>query len=121
MDFYRWMESNLTSGRVLTDFTIFTPARIVLREEGNEDSGISCDSFSFKPGTTLALETLLNQRYTSYTEVSYRLWLVVNLLGRLRNTYPGATLHDCDDGSDQNPVRLDNTALGNYPLRPSAT
>ena len=121
MDFYRWMESNLTAGRVLTDFTIFTPTRIVLREEGTEDSGISCDSFSFKPGTTLALETLLNQRYTSYTEVSYRLWLVVNLLGRLRNTYPGATLHDCDDGSDQNPVRLDNTALGNYPLRPSAT
>jgi hypothetical protein len=45
----------------------------------------------------------------------------VNLLSRLRNVYPGATLHDCDDGSDHNPVRLDNTALGNYPLRTSVT
>ena len=43
----------------------------------------------------------------------------MNLLGKLSNTYPGATLHDCDDGSDINPVRLDNTALGNYPLRTS--
>ena len=59
--------------------------------------------------------------YNGWVEVSYRLWVVVNLLSQLRNTYPGATLHDCDDGSDQNPVRLDNTALGNYPLRPSAT
>ena len=54
-------------------------------------------------------------------QLSYWLWVVVNLLDNLRNTYPGATLHDCDDGSDHNPVRLDNTALGNYPLRSTLT
>ncbi len=59
--------------------------------------------------------------YADWVEVSYRLGIVVNLLSQLRNTYPGATLHDCDDGSDQNPVRLGSTALGNYPLRSSAT
>jgi len=64
---------------------------------------------------------LLGERYASYKEVSYRLWVVVSLLANLRSTWPGATLHDCDDGSDHNPVRLDNTALGNYPLRTSVT
>ena len=44
--------------------------------------------------------------------MSYRLWIVLDLLSKLRNTYPGATLHDCDDGSDENPVRLGSTALG---------
>ena len=31
--------------------------------------------------------------------------------------FRSATLHDCDDGSDLNPVRLGLTALGNYPLK----
>lgn len=106
MDFYHWMETNLKAGNALKDFTVFSPAQISL-----------CGGFSFKPGTVTAIEALLTTRYETYKEVSYRLWIVVNLLGKLRSTYPGATLHDCDDGSDQNPVRLDNTALGNYPLR----
>ncbi len=50
--------------------------------------------------------------YTRWVEVSYKLWLVLDLLAKLRNTYPKATLHDCDDGSDANPVRLNHTALG---------
>ena len=76
---------------------------------------------SFKPGTAAAIAALLKDRYDAYRHVSYRLWIVVNLLAKLSNTYPGATLHDCDEGSDINPVRLDNTALGNYPLRTSQT
>jgi hypothetical protein len=106
MAFYRWMEANFLAGQALDDFTAFVPEPITL-----------CDGFTFKPGTDTAIGDLLAERYGAYTEVSYRLWIVVNLLSKLRNTYPGATLHDCDDGSDQNPVRLGSTALGNYPLR----
>ena len=62
----------------------------------------------------------LKGKYEKYQAVSYRLWILVRQLAELRNVYPGATLHDCDDGSDQNPVRLGSTALGNYTrkLRP---
>lgn len=38
-----------------------------------------------------------------------------NLLGvfsKLKSIYPPATLHDCEDGNDDNPVRLDQTVLG---------
>ena len=38
--------------------------------------------------------------------------VLVHALADLRNTYPRATLHDCDEGSDFNPVRLGQTALG---------
>ena len=121
MDFYNWMESNLTAGRNLNDFDQFTPKLIVLNEGGTISPSMLCGNFIFKSGTALTLQTLLKERYSFYKEVSYRLRIVVNLLSKLRNTYPGATLHDCDDGSDQNPVRLDNTALGNYPLRSTTT
>lgn len=100
--FYQWMEDNLQAGRALKNFTAFSPKPVTL-----------CTGFTFRPGTATAIETLLKERYTAYTEVSYRLRVVVHLLSKLRNTYPAATLHDCDDGSDQNPVRLGSTALGN--------
>ncbi|GAB3573322.1 hypothetical protein [Hymenobacter daeguensis] len=106
LNFYDWLEANLTAGRTLQNLTAFAPQPVVL-----------APGLSFRPGTAAALETLLKARYATYVEVSYRLRMVVSLLGKLRNTYPGATLHDCDDGSDQNPVRLGSTALGNYPLR----
>lgn len=109
-DFYQWMESNLSAGHGLDALTAFNPAPIAL-----------CPGLAFKAGTAGNILSLLKERYTSYVEVSYRLWVLVNLLGQLSNTYPGATLHDCDDGSDQNPVRLGSTALGNYPLRTSDT
>lgn len=37
---------------------------------------------------------------------------LIQLLQQLRTVYPSATLHDCEEGSDENPVRLDNTNLG---------
>jgi hypothetical protein len=106
ISFYKWMESNLNQGLTLKDFSEFKPPKVEL-----------CSESSFKPGTKPELSKLLHEKFKQYTLVSYNLWIVVNLLANLRNTYPGATLHDCDDGSDQNPVRLNNTALGNYPLR----
>lgn len=107
MAFYQWMEANFKAGNAFDEgFTSFVPSPIEL-----------CDNFIFKENTATKIEALLNERYEAYKEVSYRLWVVVHLLADLRNTYPGATLHDCDDGSDLNPVRLGRTALGNYTLR----
>jgi hypothetical protein len=106
MSFYDWMGANFKAGRAFEDFIPFKPHAVTL-----------CDGFTFKLGVAAAIDTLLKDRYESYKEVSYRLWVVVNLLSKLRNIYPGATLHDCDDGSDQNPVRLGQTVLGNYPVR----
>ncbi len=108
--FFDWMQQNLVAGSAFEDLTVFVPPVITL-----------CAGMSFKPGTDVAIAQLLGERYDAYKQVSYRLWVVVSLLANLRSTYPGATLHDCDDGSDHNPVRLDNTALGNYPLRTTLT
>jgi len=99
--FSAWMAENLDRGRERADFTPFTPPAIEL-----------CEGASFVPGTVEAIAAFLEARYASYVEVSYRLSLLVRLLEALTNTYPAATLHDCDDGSDDNPVRLNRTALG---------
>ena len=101
--FSAWIESNIKAGNAFQDFSPFTPLPVTL-----------CTDSNFKIDTLSLIEELLAQRYGSYAEVSYWLWVVVHLLFDLRNTYPGATLHDCDDGSDLNPVRLGSTALGNY-------
>jgi hypothetical protein len=106
--FHDWMQANLAAGNALENLTPFVAPPLAL-----------CNGMNFRAGTADALGQLLGGRYTAYKEVSYRLWVVLNLLSKLRSVYPGATLHDCDDASDENPVRLDNTALGNYPMRTS--
>jgi hypothetical protein len=105
--FDAWIEANIAAGKRPGDFSAFTPKPVVL-----------CAGISFKPGTGARLDTLLAQRYAAYAAVSYWLRIVLNRLAGLRNIYPGATLHDCDDGSDVNPVRLGSTALGNS-VKPS--
>jgi hypothetical protein len=107
--FDAWMAANIAAGKVPADFSVFTPPPVKL-----------CPGIGFKPGTAELVEALLHDRYAAYVEVSYRLRIVLALLARLRNVYPGATLHDCDDGSDVNPVRLGSTALGVQPRRAAA-
>ena len=107
MEFYHWMESNVNSGD-LPD-TDFNPSAIIL-----------CNGMIFREGADKEILNFLKDRYNSFKEVSFRLWNVVNILGELHNIYPVATLHDCDEGSDINPVRLNNTALGNDPLSSSS-
>jgi hypothetical protein len=102
--FYAWMQGNILAGTAFADLPAFVPPAIKL-----------CPNLAFAAGTDGVIAVLLNAHYQTYKAPSYWLWVVVTLLGGLRNTYPGATLHDCDDGSDQNVVRLDSTALGNYP------
>jgi len=60
-----------------------------------------------------ALQIIWFRFYSEWIEVSYRLNILLRIFTNLKNIYPTATLHDCDDGSDDNPVRLDNTILGN--------
>jgi hypothetical protein len=108
--FFDWMRQNIAAGHAFEGLTVFVPPVLT-----------PCAGLNFRPGTDVLIAQLLSERYDAYKEVSYRLWVVVSLLADLRSTYPGATLHDCDDGSDHNPVRLDNTALGNYPLRTTLT
>jgi hypothetical protein len=38
---------------------------------------------------------------------------------QLRSEFPPATLHDCVDGNDENPVVLDKTQLGTQSQEPS--
>jgi hypothetical protein len=104
--FYAWMKSNVAAGNTPDTLTEFDEPAVTL-----------CAGMTFAAGTQEAIAALLKQRYIAYRAPSYWLWVVVTLLVNLRNTYPGATLHDCDDIGHQNPVRLDNTALGNYPRR----
>jgi hypothetical protein len=104
--FHDWMRDNFAAGNAFEDLTPFVGPAITL-----------CPQLSFAADTQPKIAALLKDRYTAYARPSYWLWIVVTLLAGLRNTYPGATLHDCDEGSDFNPVRLDNTALGNYPRK----
>lgn len=99
--FREWMETSIAAGTELADFPAFAPSTPTL-----------CAGITFASGTAEAIGALLEQRYGTYIEVSYRLHILLRLLGDLRNTYPRATLHDCDAGSDFNPVRLGQTALG---------
>lgn len=55
---------------------------------------------------------LLQASYGDWIEVSYRLHVLIHIFTSLKSDYPTATLHDCDDGGDDNPVRLNNTILG---------
>ncbi len=50
--------------------------------------------------------------YGDWITVAYRHEVLLRIFGELTSIYPTATLHDCDDGNDDNPVRLDNTILG---------
>ena len=101
-EFYSWMEANIKDGNTIHTLTNFAPDSIILRPD-----------FTYKPDTAAYVNSFLHSFYEEYISVSYHLWMVVLRLNELRSVYPPATLHDCDDGSDQNPVRLGQTALGN--------
>jgi len=103
MQFYQWIGGMFASG----SFDLGTPLPTF-----TIDLAASCPALVFGNDTDAKVRALLEDRYGAYREVSYRLWVVVNQLSQLNNTYPPATLYDCDQGSDKNPVRLGSTALG---------
>lgn len=58
------------------------------------------------------LQQLLVTTYSEWVEVSWHLHRLLGIFNHLNSIYPAATLHDCDDGADDNPVRLNSTILG---------
>lgn len=98
--FYSALQTAAADGHAPTvpDFVVTLPGAV--------------DGITFINDTDKAIKALLQQRYELYREVAHRLWVVVNLLTKLRNSYPPATLHDCDEGNDKNPVRLGTSVLG---------
>lgn len=101
--FSEWLEGNIDAGLAFEAMTPFAPGPVTL-----------CAELTFAQGAADSVKALLDDRYAAYAEVSYRLRILVRLLAELNNIYPEATVHDCDDGSDDNPVRLDRTALGAF-------
>ena len=101
MEFYDFIGSAFRAGTAPEDIPEFLPSELTL-----------CPDLEFEEGTGSQILDLLQERYNAYKEVSYRLWMVVDLLSKLSNSYPPATLHDFDAGNDRNPVRLGKTALG---------
>lgn len=110
-----WLQQNMEAGRNLDNLTPFAAYVVSFNEEGSANPAALCSGLTFSIGTNAALQTLLDERYAGFKTVSFYLRHVVALLAKLGNTYPEATLHDCDDGSDVNPVRLGQTALGALP------
>lgn len=110
ISFNKWMIRNIAAGRDLKNFTSFKSPKILL-----------CPGIPYLAGTAEKVEAFLLDKYRSYKKVSYSLRKVVHLLSQLKNSYPGATMHDCDDGSDQHPVRLGNTVLGSNGVRRNLT
>lgn len=109
IDFQQKIKGYLDEGRV------FDTSTWIITDPNSIVPVLPTTDFTFKTGTNSPrpkIVALLKDRYEAYKEVSYRLWIVLDLLSKLRNVYPGATLHDCDDGSDEVPVRLGATALG---------
>ncbi|MHA6622517.1 hypothetical protein [Pseudonocardia sp. DLS-67] len=97
--FHGWLSGHVAAGTPPEHLPVFDPPPLPA-------------DLTVEAGVAAAIDTLLRQRYATYTDVSYRLHELLGELGALRNTYPHATLHDCDAGSDVNPVRLGQTALG---------
>ena len=108
--FSTWLDREIAAGASLESLSPFEPPEVGL-----------CKGISFKEGTAEAVAALLADRYGTYRVSSYWLRIVINLLSGISSVYPSATLHDCDDGSDQNPVRLDSTALGDHSRRKPST
>ncbi|NJC24664.1 hypothetical protein [Neolewinella antarctica] len=52
--------------------------------------------------------------YQEFLPVTLALNRLLAAIAKANSVYPVATLHDCDDGDDGNPVRLGATSLGNF-------
>lgn len=104
--FRTWLNTGLAAGRG-PDQLIGADGLI-----GFAPPALTCTGLELDQTVLTSIREWLLQRYTGYAEVSYRLAVLVRALADLRNTYPRATLHDCDEGSDLNPVRLGQTVLG---------
>ena len=120
VSFYSWMERNQKAGKALkiksndridlfTDYDLMVPPdyKDIINSNGLQSNE------SVVNGVKELLQELLEEHYNTYKEVSYWLWIILLLLSRQQNSYPVAMLHDCEEGSNQNPARLDTMVVGN--------
>ena len=94
--------------------TVWPEFTVVLDRIGTNDPGLLTEWKLPDPARLNDLRALFAESYTDWIDVSVRLRRLLNIFQSLRNAYPTATLHDCDDGDDENPVRLDQTSLGTF-------
>ena len=100
--FREWMDAKLAAGTPLDELTDFDPP----------DPDAVRGAHLRAEASPRRSENFLVERYASVHRGVLPPPVLVRALADLRNTYPRATLHDCDEGSDFNPVRLGQTALG---------
>lgn len=70
------------------------------------------NSSSLSAAERAELKELFIELYAPRVHESLLLLEAVTMHARLTSIYPPATLHDCVDGNDVNPVRLDSSMLG---------
>ncbi|WP_157986620.1 hypothetical protein [Chitinophaga alhagiae] len=90
--------------------------------EANFEAGLQKAAFdamiaALSPGCAGVNTAGVNQLFTDFYDADKIALLqahaiLIKLLYNLKSIYPPATLHDCEDGNDTNPVRLGATALG---------
>ncbi len=119
--FREWVEEMVDAAVDPLDAVVITQIETVVWKKFLEDIALIrqydpafCKTSGLPDQLTFwtALRDLLLPKYAQWLEVSYRLQVLIRIYTRLSSVYPAATLHDCDDGSDDNPVRLNNTILG---------
>lgn len=90
-------------------WTSFTDFLLLIRQNDSD----TYDAFGLEDAPRrAAVRELLESYYADWLDVSFRLHRLLGVFSQLRSAYPEATLHDCDDGDDDSPVRLDQTSLG---------
>ena len=76
-----------------------------------QDQAFAC-GFTLTPAFKDDLKALILTYYGNKLTVLQTHAALLAVLGQLKSIYPPATLHDCEDGNDDNPVRLDATTIG---------
>lgn len=117
--FRNWIDDLVSKGTDPSDETVTSQLEAIWTVFMNDITLIYRYDLAFcLPGLQHAktfwaqLKALLLSQYGKWMLVSYRLNALIRLYSDLSSIYPTATLHDCDDGSDDNPVRLNTTILG---------
>ncbi|MGV3589271.1 MAG: hypothetical protein ACO1OF_19850 [Adhaeribacter sp.] len=76
-----------------------------------QDQPFAC-GFGLTPIFKEDLKNLILENYGNKLALLQKHAALLAILGQLKSIYPPATLHDCEDGNDDNPVRLDATIIG---------
>ncbi|NTW53508.1 MAG: hypothetical protein HGB15_01830 [Chlorobaculum sp.] len=123
-----WLDPAETARKAVAQFAeLFSQAIRKLAAKGDsadDADGVVADIFddalgyapfnssSLSIAEKKTLKTLFIELYAPRVHESLLLREAVTMHAKLHSVYPPATLHDCVDGNDDNPVKLDSTMLG---------